>query len=1073
MSFLPPFLPTDHLRPRLAVHADGDQLRALAELTPTAVFIYTYDCFPWVNPAAEELTGYSAGELRTISLRDLVATEDVEMVARNAAERLRGEAVASRYEFRFRRKDGEHRWVDFSASSVSYEGRRAVLGSAVDVSARKQAEAAMRKGEEIFRYVVESAIDLITVISDDGIVKFVAPAISRVLGYTPEELVGKNALSFMHPDDVPAALEGIRLGIEDYRNNPPIELRARHVDGSYRLFEVASSHYFEGGERCGLACSFRPIADRDQAQSDLRESERKYRFLFTRNLAGVYVSRLDGRILDCNNSVAKVFGYRSRLDLIHQNAGRLYFCDEDRTRFIDALRRDGNVSGFVSRCRRADGSEVWILENAVLFEPEPGAELLVQGTLLDITGRKRGEDLQSALYRIASLTNSPLEPQVYYHSLRQILSELMYAESFYIAVLKDDRATARKKLQFKYFVDQQEPQPQERELAKGLTEYVIRTAKPLLADLKISSELEASGEIDLLGAPSIDWMGAPLFQGSQAIGVIALQSYSEGHRYTASDLEVLTFVAHHIAAAIERESSQQALRESEQSHRSLIQSAVYGIYRSSCIDDRFLEVNPALVRMLGYTSAEELLAISLSRQLYWEKDGSRLLLERYQQEHRIENIEALWLRKDGRVITVRLSGRFLSSPNSPSGFEMIVEDITERRALETHLRNSQKMEAVGQLAGGIAHDFNNLLTVIKGYSELALGHPQVHDNADVRAQIEEIGRAATRAGDLTRQLLAFSRQQVITPTVLDLNSILRGMEGLLKRVAGDEIRIVLNLQSGLGAIKADPGQIEQIIMNLTVNARDAIGSRGDILIETANVRGDEPAFAEHWNDGGSDYRESRDRNFIMLHVRDTGAGMSKEVRDRIFEPFFTTKEIGKGTGLGLSTVYGIVRQSNGFVSVESTPGQGSGFRIFLPGVDEAASLNISPSESSAIIPVIDLYSRGTVLLVEDEESVRSLVREVLERRGFHILEARHPGEAIIFCERHPGEINLLLTDLSLEYMNGIELAKRLKLLRPRMNVLFMSGYTPDGLAQSGLLNRENFLAKPFSAEELILKMSEI
>ena len=1036
------------------VRASEEQFQILAEMARAAVFIYADGHIQWTNRAAQTITGYAADEMHALSFRDLIAAEDLETVTRNAAARLKGEPAPARYEFRLRRKDGELRWVDFSAALILYKGINAILGSAIDISACKQAEEISHKNEEIFRYVIESAIDVIAIISDDGTVKYTSPAVTRVMGYATEELVGSNAIGLIHPEDVTIALEGIRLGIEDYRNNPPIEVRVRHADGTYRLFEAASSHYFEGGERKGLACSFRPISDRKQAEIDLRESERKYRVLFKRNLAGVYVSRQDGRLLDCNDAAAKIFGYSSRHDLIHQNANLLYFSPDDRARFIAALRRDGSVSDFESRCRRADGSEVWILENAILFEPEPGAEPLVQGTLLDITERKRSEELQSALYRIASLTSSPIEPNEYYRSLHKILSELMYAENLYIAVLDK----TGKKLQFRYFMDEVEQNPVERELRKGLSEYVIRTGKPLLADLNLCDQLEASGEVELLGAESLDWMGAPLLHGNEAIGLIAIQSYTEGDRYTAGDLEVLTFVAQHIGAAIERERSQQALRDSEQSHRSLIQSAVYGIYRAS-VDDRFLEVNPALVRMLGYETAEELLAVSLSEQIYEDPNDSKLLIERYQKDKRIENVETRWLRKDGRSITVQLSGRLLyNEQNDFSGFEMIVEDITERRALENQLRHSQKMEAVGRLAGGVAHDFNNLLTVIKGYSELAL--EQTGSNKELRTQVEEIGRAATRAGALTRQLLAFSRQQVLSPTVLDLNSVILGMEGMLKRLVGDEIRVHLIMDPKLGKLKADPSQIEQVIMNLAVNARDAIGAKGAITIETANIRGDDPSLSEPCG--------RQDQNFILLALRDTGSGMTDPVRSRIFEPFFTTKEIGKGTGLGLSTVYGVVQQSNGFISVESTPGQGTEFRILLPREGDGVDL----TESSGVIPILNLYHRGTVLLVEDEDEVRSLVREVLQRRGFQILDARHPGEAILICERHEGEIDLLLTDVSLEQINGIELAERLSVLRPKMNVLYMSGYTPNG-AQSGLLNRKNFLAKPFSADDLMQKIGEV
>ncbi len=1033
------------------VKGDEEQLRALAELAPAAVFIYCEDRFAWANHSTELLTGYTAEELSGMSIVEVVASEDRGLVARNADARIFGESAPSRYEFRIQRKSGEICWIDFSAAMIQYEGKPAVFGTAIDITSRKRAEEAVRKGEELFRNVIESSTDIISILSDEGTVRYVSPAVTRLLGWTPEELIGTNAFALVHPDDLELALAAARLGIEDYRKNPPVEIRVRQTDGTFRPFEAASSHYFEGGERKGLVCSFRAISDRKKAELDLRESERKYRFLFERNVAGVYLSRVDGRILDCNDSMAKSFGYSSRHDLIHNNAATLYFNPEDRARFIETLRQLGSVNHFESRCRRQDGSSVWILENAMLFEPEPGGEKIVQGAVLDITERKRSEDLQSALYRIASLTNSSIDSRDYFRSLHRILCDLMYAENMYIAVL--DKTGSR--LQFRYFSDRFDENPVEREVGKGLTEYVLRTGKPLLADEELCHRLESDGEIELLGPPSLEWMASPLQSGSSAIGVIAIQSYTEHHHYTNSDLEVLTFVAQHIGSAIDRERHQQALRESEERHRSLIERAVYGIYRAS-VRDRFLEVNPALVRMLGYDSQEELLTISLSRQLFEDAHDSQLLIERYERDRRIENFETRWLCKDGQTITVRLSGRVLyDDTGGPSGFEMIVEDISERRALEHQLRHSQKMEAVGQLAGGIAHDFNNLLTVIKGYSELLL--EQVSPPSPLRHQLDEINLAATRAAGLTGQLLAFSRQQVLSPRLMDLNAVITSMEGLLMRLVGESIRMTLNLDPNLGSIEADPSQIEQIVMNLAMNARDAVGASGEIVIETSNSNGN-----VHQTAG------CKEGSFVTLSVRDNGVGMPDEVRSRIFEPFFTTKEIGKGTGLGLSTVYGIVQQNKATISVKSAPGLGTTFRVNFPRQDAVVGPATPDLEISS-----NIQAGGTVLLVEDEDGVRSLVREVLERRGFQILEARHPGEAILLCERHEGAIDLLLTDIVLEQLNGIELAQRLAPLRPGMQIVYMSGYAVDTIAPPGVLTSENFLSKPFSAEMLMLKISQV
>jgi PAS domain S-box-containing protein len=486
---------------------------------------------------------------------------------------------------------------------------------------------------------------------------------------------------------------------------------------------------------------------------------------------------------------------------------------------------------------------------------------------------------------------------------------------------------------------------------------------------------------------------------------------------------------------------------------------VYGIYRSG-VSDHFLDVNPALVRLLGYDTDEEVLKLSLKNEVYVDGDErSDLMTKHISGDGNIENVEVRWKRKDQKVITVRLSGRAVRKPNGDfDSFEMIAEDVTERRNLEDQLRQSQKMEAVGRLAGGVAHDFNNLLTVIKGYTELMLEEFREHD--PMRGELEEIRKAADRASALTRQLLAFSRQQVLAPKVLDLNSVVTNMDKLLRRLLGADVHLSAKLDVSIGRIKADPGQLEQVIMNLAVNARDAMPIGGKLLIETYNADLDENFARDHVG--------SRPGPYVMLSVTDTGSGMSETVRQRIFEPFFTTKEAGKGTGLGLSTVYGIIKQSGGYIWVYSEIGKGTTFKVYLPRVDAKvdSTLPVAIAPQSA-------FGRETVLLVEDEDGVRALVRQVLHKHGYNVLEARHGGEALLHCERHKGDIELLLTDVVLEQMGGPELAKRLTAIRPEMKVLYISGYTDDAVIHHGVSTGTAFLQKPFTTDALAKKVREV
>ena len=385
-----------------------------------------------------------------------------------------------------------------------------------------------------------------------------------------------------------------------------------------------------------------------------------------------------------------------------------------------------------------------------------------------------------------------------------------------------------------------------------------------------------------------------------------------------------------------------------------------------------------------------------------------------------------------------------------------VESANKRTEhVEEQLRQAQKMEAVGRLAGGVAHDFNNLLTAIMGYSDFLL--MKMEQNDPSRQHVEEIKKAGERAASLTRQLLAFSRKQVLQPKVLDLNSVVADINKMLGRLIGEDIELKTSTDLRLGRVKADPGQIEQVIMNLVVNARDAMPGGGRLVIETANVDFDE---ADTQLPAGS---------YVMLAVSDTGYGMDKEIQSRIFEPFFTTKEQGKGTGLGLSTVYGIVSQSGGEIRVESQPGCGTSVKVFLPRVDE-------PVEVAGDISTLDqqMPAAETILLVEDEDTVRRLVREVLTMNGYRVLEAADGKDALQKCSLHGGPIHLMVTDVVMPQMGGRELAERMAEIRPATKVLYVSGHTEDAIVHHGVSDQEmNFLQKPFAPAALISKVREV
>ena len=498
------------------------------------------------------------------------------------------------------------------------------------------------------------------------------------------------------------------------------------------------------------------------------------------------------------------------------------------------------------------------------------------------------------------------------------------------------------------------------------------------------------------------------------------------------------------------------LRASETRLRRLAEAGIIGI---TVADDsgNIVEANDAFLAMVGY-SRDDLEAgnINSHRMTPPEWRHVSIAIREQMQAHGFARpCEMEYERKCGIRVPVLVGVARLDG----SAHIAITLELSERKRIEEQFRQAQKMEAVGRLAGGIAHDFNNVLSVILSYADMIGGDLKPDD--PILADIDEIRTAALRATDLTRQLLAFSRQQVLEAKVLDLSQSVAGMEKMLRRLLGADVELTVLAASRLWNVKADPGQIEQIIMNLAVNARDAMPQGGKLTIETENVDLDADYARTH--------HDVRPGPYVMLAVTDTGTGIDKETLSRIFEPFFTTKEKGKGTGLGLATVFGIVKQSGGHIWVYSEPGKGTTFKVYFPRVSAAAAVRSSPPPSPEPI-------RGseTILLVEDDDQVRTLARNILRRNGYVVLEASNGGEGLLLCERHGSKIHLLVTDVVLPLMSGRQLAERLAPIRPEMKVLFMSGYTDDAILQHGILDSGvAYLQKPLTPASLTRKVREV
>ena len=501
----------------------------------------------------------------------------------------------------------------------------------------------------------------------------------------------------------------------------------------------------------------------------------------------------------------------------------------------------------------------------------------------------------------------------------------------------------------------------------------------------------------------------------------------------------------------ERRLAEEAIRHSEEKYRTLFEESQDTIYISTP-DGRLLDINPAGVRLFGYDSLEEMLQVDLATQIYLRASDRARMLQELTLKGFVQDLELEVQTKDGRRLTVLATS---SAERDDDGrvvsIRGMLRDVTGQRNLEHQLRQAQKMEAVGRLAGGVSHDFNNLLTAILGYADLlALALPE---DSPLRRNTDEIKSASQRGADLTRQLLAFGRRQVLAPEVLDLNETVVTIEKLLRRVIGEDIELVTELDPQIGAVRADPSQIEQVLLNLGINGRDAMPEGGVLTLRTGTVEVDREGEVPPLSVASGDY--------VMLEIEDSGIGIEEEIRDQIFEPFFTTKSRSKGSGLGLSTVYGIVRQSGGQIEVFSEPGHGSRFRILLPRVDD------EPSVARRVLQSPGMPSgKETILLVEDEPAVREYLRSLLRKLGYVVVVAGNGMRALEVAKQWEGDFDLLLSDVVMPRMNGVELAQRLSAERPGMRVLLISGHAdkPEALMEKRLSGSPvEFLQKPFSS----------
>jgi PAS domain S-box-containing protein len=827
----------------------------------------------------------------------------------------------------------------------------------------------------------------------------------------------------------------------------------------------------------------REISEREIAERALRSSEEEHRSIFDNATMGIYRSTLDGKLVKANNAFVKMLGYDSVEEILACDLERdVYYYPGQRAALIAERYPTGSADGLEILWKKKDGSPIWVHLNATPVTDDAGNTICFDTCIHDVTERVQAEDaLRDSERRFAQAFNASPQPMSI-----ATLDEGRYIdinESFAsVSGYEREEIIGRTSVELNIWPNQEARQ----QLVDRLIDQTsVRNMETQLCTksgnvrvlLSSAEVVELDGERCLLIASSDITDRKLAEQSLQEANQRALRDYEQlveriaALGQTLGNARELTTIFRALTDFAVVSAPCDGLVISLYDHAKQTRSAAY------CWSDQ-QEFNPKQV-------AEIPVRDGLTRRAI--KSGTVLIDNDFQKELRAKKPVLIGECDDDRNPRSALSAPMTVMGRTVGCVEVqsyrqgayqqehatamrmaanlaatAVENVSlieREQAKEEQLRQSQKMEAVGQLAGGIAHDFNNLLTAITGYSELTLRELSV--DSPLHSKVTEIKKAGERAASLTRQLLAFSRKQILQPKVLDLNAVIPDMERMLRRVIGEDISLRTVLDSSLGQVRADPGQIEQIVMNLCVNARDAMPNGGHLTIETSNVHLEQA------------YRNQqvviRPGHYVMLSVSDNGCGMNAETQAHIFEPFYTTKELGKGTGLGLSTVYGIVKQSEGSIWVYSEVGKGTTFKIYLPRVDE-----VVPKRERAEAAREIQTGTEIILLVEDEVVVRTLSTEILQQQGYTVIAAANGEEGLRCCKEFEGTIDLMITDVVMPGMSGRELAERVFALRPETRVLYMSGFTDDAIVRHGVLDEGVFfIQKPFSPDSLALKAREI
>ncbi|MGD9488660.1 MAG: PAS domain S-box protein [Calditrichaceae bacterium] len=1007
-----------------------ERFRLLFENNPHPMWVYDLESLKFlsVNNAAITHYGYSHDEFLNMTIKDIRPIEDVPALLANIEKVTSGIDEAGLW--KHKKKDGSLIDVEIISHTTEFDGKRAEVVLANDVTKRILAESELRASEERFRFIVESAPSILMITDEKGRNIYVSPNCKLITGYSEKDLLGEMKW-WVHEDDSARSQLIYEEAFKEHTAGANFEYKASRKNGE--VWYASSSWQpikDEVGQFKGIVFQTIDITERKMAEEAYRKTHESHSLVLNNIDEMIYQIEQDesdldkGKIIFVSQKVEKILGYQPEdfyndfqllISIMHPEDVKK-FREDTRNIYEEKKPRIRYY-----RLRLKASKTYRHIEDSVTPQIDKKDRMIgFFGVARDITDRKMTQEKlrkSEERFRLAFRTSpdaisiTTLNKGIYIDINRGFTTITGFTHKEIIGkssigklwVSVDDRNRMAAALKSHKYIDNLE-------------------AKFRMKDGTIKTGLMSARIIDL--------------DGEQCVLSITRD---------ITDLNQI----------------RDALRESEKRYELATSAGNVGVWDWNIVTGE-IYIDPHLKSILGYKDHEISNRLEEWKKLDYPDDQPNVLAavnDHLSDKSRIYQIAHRMVHKNGEIRWFLARGNALRDAKG-NAYRMVgtETDITETKNLEEQLMQAQKMEAVGRLAGGIAHDFNNLLTVINGYSELLTSRLRKDD--PIYREASQIRNAGERAARLTNQLLAFSRRQILQPKVFDINELLREMEKMLGRLIGEDIELITLFPDNVCLIKADPNQIDQVIMNMAVNARDAMPDGGKLIIETQNI--------EILDDHVKQRRMVEPGLYVRLSLSDTGSGMDKQTQAHIFEPFFTTKEQGKGTGLGLATVYGIIKQSGGYIWLYSEPGQGTTFKIYLPRIDHDM-----PVLERKEIPHDDVAGTETILVVEDEEDVRNLIVTALHKYGYKVLEAAHGGSALLTCERFKDRIDLLLTDMVMPQMNGKELVERLKPLHPEMSVIYMSGYTDLAAINHELLeDGEFFIQKPFSPVSLIKKIRQ-